>query len=42
VGLRRLYDHARDEPIRVSALALVQTEPDLKYRKKYAGVWRAR
>ena len=22
------------------ALALIETEPDLKYRKKYAGVWK--
>jgi hypothetical protein len=39
-GLRRLYDHTHDESIRVMALRLVETEADLKYRKKYAGVWR--
>lgn len=41
-GLRRLYDETRDESIRVMASRLVETEADLKYRKKYAGVWKAR
>jgi hypothetical protein len=40
VGLRDLYDVVRDEAIREKALALIETEPDLKYRKKYATVWR--
>ena len=39
-GLRRLYDHAKDEPIRGKALELIETEADLKYRKKYASLWR--
>ncbi|WP_165068902.1 hypothetical protein [Paludisphaera rhizosphaerae] len=39
-GLRKLYDHSRDETIREQALALIESEPDLKYRKKYAGVWK--
>ena len=40
VGLRNLYDVARDELVKVKALALIETEPDLKYRKKYAGAWK--
>jgi len=39
-ALRRLYDRVKDESIRVRALALLETEADLKYRKKYASVWR--
>lgn len=39
-GLRRLYDAVKDETIRQKALALIETEEDLKYRKKYAGEWR--
>lgn len=39
-GLRRLYDRVGDESIRVKALGLIETEPDPKYRKKYAGEWR--
>jgi hypothetical protein len=38
--LRNLYDQIPDESIRERALALIDTEPDLKYRKKYAAVWR--
>jgi hypothetical protein len=37
--MRHLYDQVKDERIREQALALIETEPDLKYRKKYAGVW---
>ena len=46
VALRNLYDAvaASNQPaaegIRAKALELIETEPDLKYRKKYAGVWR--
>ena len=39
-GLRKLYDHAKDESIREKSLALIETEPDLMYRKKYAGIWK--
>lgn len=41
VGLRKLYDEVRDETVRKSALHLIETEADVKYRKKYASVWRA-
>lgn len=39
-GLRKLYDATHDETIRAKALALIETEPDPKYRKKYATLWR--
>jgi hypothetical protein len=40
--LRNLYDAVKDETIREKALALIETEDDLKYRKKYAGVWKVK
>jgi hypothetical protein len=39
-GLRKLYDQDNDEAIRQKALDLIETEADVKYRKKYAAVWR--
>jgi hypothetical protein len=39
-SLRNLYDQAPDESLRTTALALIETEEDLKYRKKYATLWR--
>lgn len=39
-SLRNVYDVVKDEKVREKALALIETEDDLKYRKKYAGVWR--
>lgn len=41
VSLKQMYDVVMDEAIRKKALAWIETEPDLKYRKKYAGVWKA-
>ena len=43
-SLRNLYDAAavKDEKIKEKALELIETEEDLKYRKKYASVWRSR
>lgn len=41
-GPRNLYDAAPDEKIKGRALALIEAEPDLKYRKKYAGLWKSR
>jgi hypothetical protein len=38
--LRNLYDVVRDEKIREKALELIETEEDLKYRKKYASLWK--
>jgi len=39
-GLRRLYDEVKDEQIRRTALELIETETDAKYRKKYAAAWK--
>jgi len=39
--LRDLYDEVADERVKEEALALIATEQDLKYRKKYAGLWKA-
>jgi hypothetical protein len=39
-GLRNLYDEVKDERLREKALELIEMEEDLKYRKKYAGVWK--
>lgn len=39
-SLRNVYDVVKDESVRVKALALIETEADLKYRKKYAMLWK--
>ena len=39
-GLKNLYDEVKDEKIKQKALELIETEEDLKYRKKYASVWK--
>jgi len=41
-GIKNLYDEVKDEKIREKALELIETEEDLKYRKKYAGVWKVK
>lgn len=41
-NLQRIYAATGDEQVRAVALALIETEPDLKYRKKYAGLWRSK
>jgi hypothetical protein len=41
-GLRDLYDEVQDEGVKENALKLIETEQDLKYRKKYAGLWRGK
>ena len=41
-GLRHLYDEVKDETVREKALALIDTEEDIKYRKKYATLWRVK
>ncbi|MFN0101460.1 MAG: hypothetical protein ACKV2U_05145 [Bryobacteraceae bacterium] len=40
VVLGKLYDEVKDEMIRRTALALIEAEEDVKYRKKYASVWK--
>lgn len=39
-GLWNLYNANTDEQVKETALALIETEADMKYRKKYAGVWK--
>ncbi len=39
-SLRNAYNELKDEKIKKKALELMETEKDVKYRKKYAGVWR--
>lgn len=39
-GLRNLYNATTDEQVKETALALIETETDVKYRKKYASVWK--
>jgi hypothetical protein len=39
-SLRNVYAAVKDEGVKEKARALIEMEPDLKYRKKYAGLWR--
>jgi hypothetical protein len=39
-SMRNVYDTVKDEKIREKALEMIETEEDLKYRKKYATLWR--
>ena len=39
-GLRNLYDELKEEEIKQIALDLIETEEDIKYRKKYMTVWK--
>jgi hypothetical protein len=39
-SLRNVYDAVKDEKIREKALGLIETEKDLKYRKKYLTLWK--
>jgi HEAT repeat protein len=41
-SLRNIYDEVKDESIREKAVSLIETEPDLKYRKKYSTLWKAK
>jgi hypothetical protein len=41
-SLRNVYDAVPDEEVKAKALELIETEDDLKYRKKYASVWKDR
>jgi len=38
--LHDLYSVVGDESVRETALQLIETETDAKYRKKYAGIWK--
>jgi hypothetical protein len=39
-SMRKVYEAVHDEAINAKALALIETEDDLKYRKKYATLWK--
>jgi hypothetical protein len=39
-SIRNVYDAVKDGTIKERALELIESEPDLKYRKKYASLWR--
>lgn len=39
-SFRNVYDEMKDENIRAKALELIETEEDLKYRKKYSTLWK--
>jgi hypothetical protein len=41
-SLKQLYDAIKDETVKEKALALIETENDLNYRKKFTGVWKKR
>jgi hypothetical protein len=41
-SLRNVYDTVKDEKVKKKALELIALETDLKYRNKYAGVWRGK
>jgi hypothetical protein len=41
VDLFKIHAATSDEAVKKQALALIETEDDPKYRKKYANVWRA-
>lgn len=38
--LHNLYSEVKDETVKETALELIETEEDGKYKKKYASVWR--
>lgn len=40
MALRNLYDATTSSEIKEKALELIEMEKDVKYKKKYAGVWR--
>ncbi len=39
-SMRNVYDAVKGEKIKAKALELIETEEDLKYRKKYASLWK--
>ena len=38
--MRKIYNNTNDATIKDTALALIETEEDLKYRKKYTTAWK--
>lgn len=41
-SLRKVYDAVKDEKVKAKALELIESEGDIKYRKKYASLWKSR
>lgn len=39
-GFRKLYDTNKDASVKRAALALIETETDSKYAKKYSTLWK--
>jgi hypothetical protein len=39
-SMRNVYDTMKDESIKERAWELIETEEDIKYRKKYASLWK--
>ena len=37
---KKMYDQLQDDRIKEKALQLIATEQDIKYHKKYAGLWK--
>jgi microcompartment protein CcmK/EutM len=40
-SLRNVYEIQKDGKVREKALELIETEDDLKYRRKYASLWKS-
>lgn len=40
VGMKHLYEKTGREDVKRTALKLIEAEDDVRYRKKYAGVWK--
>jgi hypothetical protein len=41
-SLQKLYDNIKDGKVKEKALELIELEEDVKYRKKYASLWRGK
>lgn len=41
-SMRNVYNKVKDEKIRKKALELIELEEDLKYRAKYASLWKGK
>lgn len=40
VDFRNPYDATKEEALKSKALELIETKTDIKYKKKYSGVWK--
>jgi hypothetical protein len=39
-SFRNVYDVLKDDKVKARGLQLIETEDDMKYQKKYAGLWK--